>query len=93
MAASESEESQPQQEEESSPERGRGARIAGTAIVAVGVVVLIFAASVAAFYLLAGLLQGNWLMGVVSLVILAALLWLMSRLMRVAANQNKKPLG
>ena len=33
-------------------EEGRGARIAGTAIVAVGVVALIFAAAAAAFFLL-----------------------------------------
>lgn len=75
------------------PEEGRGARIAGTTLVAVGVVVLLFAGAIAAFFLLAGLIQGNWLLAVGALVVLVALLWFGSRLVRVAANQNKKPLG
>ena len=72
---------------------GRGARIAGTAIVAVGVVALIFAAAAAAFFLLAELLQGEWLLAGSALVVLAGLVWLANRLVRVAANQNKDPLG
>ena len=74
-------------------ENGRGARIAGTAIVAVGVVALIFAAAAAAFFLLAEVLRGEWLLAVPALVVLAALIWLAGRLVRVAANQNKDPLG
>ena len=74
-------------------EDGRGVRIAGTAIVAVGVVVLIFAAAAAAFFLLAELLQGEWLLAGSALVVLAGLEWLANRLGRVAANQNKDPLG
>ena len=74
-------------------EEGRGARIAGTAIVAVGVVVLIFAAAAAAFFLLAELLQGEWFLAGSALVVLAGLVWLANRRGRVAANQNKDPLG
>ena len=65
-------------------EEGRGVRIAGTAIVAVGVVVLIFAAAAAAFFLLAELLQGEWLLAGSALVVLAGLVWLANRLVRVA---------
>lgn len=74
-------------------EEGRGARIAGTAIVAVGVVALIFAAAAAAFFLLAELLQGAWLLAGSALAVLAGLVWAANRLVRVAANQNKDPLG
>lgn len=74
-------------------EQGRAARIGGTAVVAAGVVALLFAAAVAAFFLLAELLHGRWMTAVLSLLVLAALLWLVGRLVRVAANQNKDPLG
>lgn len=74
-------------------EEGRGARIAGTAIVAVGMVALIFAAAAAAFFLLAELLQGEWLLTGSALVVLVGCIWLANRLVRVAANQNKDPLG
>ena len=47
----------------------------------------------AAFFLLAELLQGEWLLAGSALVVLAGLVWLANRLVRVAANQNKDPLG
>lgn len=74
-------------------EEGRGARIAGTALVAVEVVVLIFVAAAAAFFLLAEVLQGEWLLTGSALVVLVGCVWLANRLVRVAANQNKDPLG
>lgn len=80
-------------EEQADQEEGRGARIVGTAIVAVGVVLLMVGAAVVVFFLLAELLQGAWLLAGSALVVLAALLWLIGRLVRVAANQNKDPLG
>lgn len=69
------------------------ARVAGTAIVAVGVLLLIIGAAAAVFLLLAELLRGAWLPAVGILIVLVALLWLVGRLMRVAANQNRNPLG
>ena len=66
---------------------------ARSAIGAVGVVALRFAAAAAAFFLLAELLQGDWLRAGSALVVLAGLVWLANRLVRVAANQNKDPLG
>lgn len=74
-------------------EQGRGARIAVTAAVAVTAVVLLFAASAVLFFLIAELLQGEWLLAGSALVVLAALYALAKRFMRVAANQNKNPLG
>lgn len=74
-------------------EEGRGARVAGTAIVAVGVVALIFAAAASAFILLGELLQGAWLLAGSALVVLVGAVWLANRLVRVAANQNKDPMG
>lgn len=71
----------------------RAARVAGTAIVAVGVLLLIAGSAAAAFFLLAELLRGAWLPAVGILIVLAALLWLTGRLMRVAVNQNRNPLG
>ena len=74
-------------------EEGRGARVAGTAIVAVGVVALIFVAAASAFILLGELLQGAWLLAGSALVVLVGAVWLANRLVRVAANQNKDPMG
>lgn len=78
-----------EQVEPAEPAADRRARIAGTALVAVGVVVLIFAAAATAFFLLAELLHGEWLLTGSAVVVLVGLLWLANRLIRVAANQNK----
>ncbi len=91
--AQEDEMEQAPQEAEDAPEEGRGTRIAGTAIVAVGSVALIFAGAAAAFFLLAELLQGQWISCIIAVVALAAVVWLLNRLIRVAANQNKDPMG
>lgn len=80
-------------EEQQEHEEGRGARLAGTAVVAVGVVALIFVAAAAAFLLLGELLQGAWLLAGSALVVLVGAVWLANRLVRVAANQNKDPMG
>ena len=71
-------------EQGSHPEReeGNGARTAATALVAFGTLALLFAAAVVVF-----LLAGS------AVVVLAFLLWLGNRLVHVAANQNKNPLG
>lgn len=81
------------QDETSEPTEGRRARIVGTAIVAVGMLVLIFAAAAAVFFLLAELLQGEWLFVAGVALVLVGLVWVANRLVRVAANQNKDPLG
>lgn len=69
------------------------ARLAATILVAVGTLVLLFAAAVAVFLLIAEVLQGEWMLAGSAVVVLAFLLWLGNRLVRVAANQNKNPLG
>lgn len=76
-------------------ERARGdrARLAATALVALGTLVLLFAAAVAVFLLIAELLSGQWMLAGSAVVVLAFLLWLGNRLVHVAANQNKDPLG
>ena len=81
------------QDETSEPIEGRRARIVGTTIVAVGMLVLIFAAAAAVFFLLAELLQGEWLLVAGVALVLVGLVWVANRLVRVAANQNKDPLG
>ena len=72
---------------------GRGARLAVTAAVAASAVALLFAASAVLFFLIAELLQGEWLLSGSALVALAGLYLLAKRFMRVAANQNRNPLG
>ena len=54
---------------------------------------LLFAAAVAVFLLIAEVLSGQWLLAGSAVVVLAFLLWLGNRLVRVAANQNKEPRG
>lgn len=77
------------------PKRGKGdgARTAATALVAVGTLVLLFAAAAVAFFLIAELLSGQWMLAGSAVVVLGFLLWLGNRLVHVAANQNKNPLG
>lgn len=69
-----------------------GARIAATALVALGTLVLLFAAAAVVFFLIAELLSGQWLLAGSAVVVLGFLLWLGNRLVHVAANQNKDPL-
>ena len=85
-------------EQGSHPEReeGNGARTAATALVAFGTLVLLFAAAVVAIIQASGI--GNYFVTLlqswnVPLIVLAFLLWLGNRLVHVAANQNKNPLG
>lgn len=77
------------------PKRGKGdgARTAATALVAVGTLVLLFAAAAVVFFLIAELLSGQWMLAGSAVVVLGFLLWLGNRLIHVAANQNKNPLG
>ncbi len=93
MVAKEKMSEEQQQDETSEPTEGRRARIVGTTIVAVGMLVLIFAAAAAVFFLLAELLQGEWLLVAGVALVLVGLVWVANRLVRVAANQNKDPLG
>ena len=81
-------------EQGSHPEReeGNGARTAATALVAFGTLALLFAA-VVVFLLIAELTRGQWMLAGSAVVVLAFLLWLGNRLVHVAANQNKNPLG
>lgn len=74
-------------------EERNGARTAATALVAVGMLVLLFVAAAVVFLLIAELLSGQWLLAGSAVVVLVFLLWLGNRLVRVAANQNKNPLG
>ena len=82
-------------EQGSHPEReeGNGARTAATALVAFGTLALLFAAAVVVFLLIAELTRGQWMLAGSAVVVLAFLLWLGNRLVHVAANQNKNPLG
>ncbi len=54
---------------------------------------LLFAAAVVVFLLIAELTRGQWMLAGSAVVVLAFLLWLGNRLVHVAANQNKNPLG
>ncbi len=78
---------------EDTQEEGRGTRLAVTAGGAIAAVALLFAASAALFFLIAELLQGEWMLAGSAFVVLAGLYVLAKRFMRVAANQNKNPLG
>ena len=64
-----------------------------TALVAFGTLALLFAAAVVVFLLIAELTRGQWMLAGSAVVVLAFLLWLGNRLVHVAANQNKNPLG
>lgn len=74
-------------------EEGSGARTAAAALVAFGTLALLFAAAVAVFLLIAELTRGQWILAGSAVAVLAFLLWLGNRLVHVAANQNKNPLG
>ena len=50
-------------------------------------------ARTAATALVAELTRGQWMLAGSAVVVLAFLLWLGNRLVHVAANQNKNPLG
>ena len=50
-------------------------------------------AAVVVFLLIAELTRGQWMLAGSAVVVLAFLLWLGNRLVHVAANQNKNPLG
>ena len=82
-------------EQGSHPEReaGHGARTAATALVAFGTLALLFAAAVVVFLLIAELTRGQWMLAGSAVVVLAFLLWLGNRLVHVAANQTKNPMG
>ena len=66
--------------------------IAGTAIAAVGTLAVIVLATVVLFLTLASLLRSDWLFAVVGAAAFVLILFLLGRLIRVAANQNKDPL-
>ena len=82
-----------EQEQGQNQKESRVARIAATALVAFGALVLLFAAAAVVFFLIAELLQGAWLLAGSALVVLVGLYLLAKRFVRVAANQNKDPLG
>lgn len=65
------------------------ARIGGTAIVAIGVVVLLVIAAALVFFGIAALMRSDWMLLALIVVGVVVLLALLNRLMRVAANQNK----
>lgn len=76
------------------PERvGRAARIGATALVAAGTVALLFAAAAVLLVLMGELLRGDWMLAGSAVVVLAGLYLLAKRFVKVAANQNKDPLG
>lgn len=81
-----------EQEQGQNQKESRVARIAATALVAFGALVLLFAAAAVVFFLIAELLQGAWLLAGSALVVLVGLYLLAKRFVRVAANQNKDPL-
>ena len=82
-----------QRDEGERAEAGGRARMLATALVAFGTLALLFVAAVVVFFLIAELLNGQWLLAGSAVVVLAFLLWLGNRLVHVAANQNKNPLG
>ena len=76
------------------PEReGRAARIGATALVAAGALALLFAAAAVLLVLIGELLRGDWMLAGSAVVVLVGLYLLAKRFMKVAANQNKHPLG
>lgn len=79
--------------EESESKPARSARLWGTALAAIGVLVMIGIAATLTFLAIAALMRGDWLALIVCAVAVVILLLLLGRLVRVAANQNKNPLG
>ena len=73
--------------------KGRAARIAATALVAAGALVLLFAAAAVLLVLIGELLRGDWMLAGSAVVVLVGLYLLAKRFVKVAANQNKDPLG
>lgn len=84
---------EPEQSERDPREGKNGARTAATMLVAFGTLALLFVAATVVFFLIAELLSGQWLLAGSAVVVLGFLLWLGNRLVHVAANQNKDPLG
>ena len=78
--------------DEQNRDGGKAARIAGTALAAVGTLAVIVLATVVLFLTLAALLRSDWLFAAVGAVAFVLILFLLGRLIRVAANQNKDPL-
>lgn len=75
------------------PESGNSARFTATLLVALATLALLFVAAASVFFLIAEVLSGAWMLAGSAVVVLAFLLWLGNRLVHVAANQNKNPLG
>lgn len=74
----------------SKPKKGKDrGRIVGTSVVVVLALIAFFAAATVLFYMIAAFLQGDWLNGVIALVVLVFLFMLLNRLIRVAANQQQ----
>lgn len=84
---------EPMHEERDEREGKNGARTVATVLVALATLVLLFAAAVVVFFLIAELVSGQWMLAGSAVIVLAFLLWLGNRLVHVAANQNKNPLG
>lgn len=72
--------------EEKREDRGR---IAGTMVVVILALLAFFAAATVLLYTIAAFLRGDWLNGVIALVVLVLLFLLLNRLMRVAANRQQ----
>lgn len=80
-------------ESDGNGDTGGSARILGTLVVALLAVVIVVAAAAACFFALAGLLQSDWLLAALSAVAFVLLVWILGRVIRIAANQNKDPMG
>ena len=78
--------------DEQNRDGGKAARIAGAALAAVGTLAVIVLATVVLFLTLAALLRSERLFAAVGAVAFVLILFLLGRLIRVAANQNKDPL-
>lgn len=80
----------PAQESLQEPENTRQpGRILGTSVVACVFVILLLAIAALVFLLIASVVQGEWLMAGVYAFVVIVILFIMNRLVRVAANQNK----
>ena len=93
MANDEKDDAERGVEGDAQADTGKAARIAGTALAAVGSLVIIVLASAVLFITIAGLLRSDWLAAVIGAVVFVLLLFLLGRMLRVAANQNKDPMG
>lgn len=93
MANDEKDDAERGVEGDAQTDTGRTARIAGTALAAVGSLAIIVLASAVLFITIAGLLRSDWLAAVIGAVVFVLLLFLLGRMLRVAANQNKDPMG